>query len=80
MSYKKNIKIFKIKENINLPLAESIDRCAKCSIGDFLVCFDGNEVYVKDWNNPSDAQFSLLANKLNFFEINKSIFEPVYTD
>lgn len=77
MNYNEEIKIFRIKDNINLPLASNPNKITNSSIGDLLVCWDNKNVYVKNWDNPNDASFSLLLNNLAFIEANEHFFENI---
>lgn len=71
-----HVKIFEIRENINLPLAENPDKCSNAGIGDHLLCFDGVHVYAKAYDKGKDA-FTLLLNDLKFIEMNPRIFDKI---
>ena len=74
MGYRKTIEIFKIKDNISLPLAENPAICANSNIGDYVVCWDGENVWARDWTDNETDQFVLLQNNLEFIKLNPSIF------
>jgi hypothetical protein len=77
MSYRKEIKVFKLSSNINLPIKSNPNKCANCCIGDLLISYDGVNVYAKDWDDNQEDSFVLLLNDLNFIEINKHFFECI---
>lgn len=75
MKYRNEIKVFKIKENINLPIKSNPNKTANCGIGDLIISYDGKNVYAKDWNDDQEESFVLLLNDLNFIEQNNYFFE-----
>lgn len=77
MDYRVEIKVFKVKDSINLPMANNPQNIANCDIGDLLVCYDGKSVYAKDWNDTEDKSFVLLLNDLSFIEANKHFFDYI---
>ena len=77
MSYRNEIKVFKLKDNINLPIKSNPNKTANCSIGDLLVSYDGKNVYAKDWDDDQDDSFVLLLNDLDFIEANEHFFDCI---
>ena len=77
MKYRRDIKIFRLKEDINLPLQHNPNKVANCNIGDLLICYDGNNVYCRDRNENDEGNYSLLLNDLRFIEVNKLLFEEI---
>lgn len=39
--YRNEIKVFELKDNINLLMKSNPNKFANCNIGDLLVCYDG---------------------------------------
>lgn len=74
MSYRNEIKVFELKDNINLPIKSNPNKIANCNIGDLLVSYDGKNVYAKDWDDNQDDSFVLLLNDLAFIEANEPFF------
>ena len=78
MSYRSEIKVFKLKENISLPIKSNPNNIANCSIGDLLVSYDGENVYAKDWGDDGkEKSFVLLLNNLGFIEANEHFFDCI---
>ena len=78
MEYTKNIRIFRLINNINLPLAENPNEIVECNIGNLIICYDGNNVFAQDWGISNlGTNMSLLAINLKFIEINNEIFEEL---
>lgn len=77
MNYRNEIKVFVLKDNINLPIKSNPNYIANCDIGDLLICYDGKNVYVKDWDDEQDESFVLLLNDLSFIEANKRFFDCI---
>ena len=77
MSYRNEIKVFKLRDNINLPIKSNPNKTANCSIGDLLVSYDGKNVYAKDWDDDQDDSFVLLLNDLAFIEANEHFFDCI---
>lgn len=77
MSYRQEIKVFVMRQDINLPIKSDPSKIAMTGIGDLLVCYDGQKVYAKDWCNNGDPSFVLILNDLSFIEANKHIFELI---
>jgi hypothetical protein len=75
--YRKEIKVFVLKDNINLPIKSEPIKVANCSLGDLLVCYDGKNVYAKDWDDNQKESFVLLLNDLSFIEANKHFFDCI---
>ena len=75
--YRNEIKIFKLKENINLPIKSNHNKTANCNIGDLLISYDGKNVYAKDWDDNEEESFVLLLNDLVFIESNEHFFECI---
>jgi hypothetical protein len=78
--YRKEIKVFVLKDNINLsikgdPIKGEPIKVANCTLGDLLVCYDGKNVYAKDWDDTQKESFVLLLNDLSFIEANKHFFD-----
>jgi hypothetical protein len=77
MSYRKNIRIFKIIDNIGLPLAEKPATFANCGIGDHLICDDEKHVYCRNWNDDDPNEFVLLNLTLDFIISNYDVFASI---
>jgi len=77
MSYKIQVSVYKIKDNINLPLASNPQEIANSSIGDLIICF-GGDVYAQEWNNDNtQGNFVLLLNDIDFINANEQLFENI---
>ncbi len=74
MDNRKEIKVFEIKDNVNLPIKSNPNKTANFSIGDLMVCYDGENVYAKDWVDGDEPSFVLLLNNLAFIEANPHLF------
>lgn len=74
MEYILDLKIFEINKAIKLPIASNPKTVVDCSIGDFIVCFDGKHVYAKDHDNSGKESFVLLLIGLDFIEANHKYF------
>ena len=72
-----DIKVFRLKQEINLPIKSEPDEIAECSVGNLLVCWDGKNVYAKDCVGGANDIYSLLLNDLAFFEVNEAFFENI---
>ena len=82
MSYTQKIKIFRLRTEINLPLAENPNEMANCEVGDLLVSCDGEHVFARDRDisdndSVDDKNMSLLSIRLSFVEINDLFFEDL---
>ena len=77
MNYRKEIKVFKLKESISLPIESNPERVVNCNVGDLLVSYDGKNVYAKDWTDNEEESFVLLQNNLGFIEANKHFFDCI---
>ncbi len=77
MEYEKRIRIFEIKDNINLPIARNPKETANCGIGDKLISFDDAFVYAKNWTDEAEFQYVLLSFNFAFVVLNKSLFEEI---
>jgi helix-turn-helix protein len=75
MSLKK-IEIYKIKENINIPLKENINLMSNHSIGDHIVIID-NEVWIKYWDNNIKEQYALVHCFPEFIRVNEYFFDLI---
>lgn len=69
------VKIFRIKDNINLPLKSNPNEVADCNIGDHLICIDGKNVYARHW--LKEDGYILLLQDLKFIELNTNFFEKI---
>ena len=76
MRYEKHIEIYVIKDNINIPLASNPTLMSNCSIGDYVVIFD-NFVWVRDWNDEREEQYSESVFHPEFVRANTTIFDRV---
>jgi hypothetical protein len=74
MSFIKDIEIYKLKENLRTPLAESPTEIANNGIGDLIVIFD-NVVWVRNWNDAHKNEFVRAVYSAEFVRINEFIFE-----
>ena len=71
------IKVFKLKDNINLPISSHPSTTANCCIGDLLISYDNKHVYAKDWTSAGEPSYVLLLNELSFFESNPTLFDNI---
>jgi hypothetical protein len=74
MPYKKNIEVYEQIANFRTPLAETTNKIADCNIGDFVIIIN-NEVWVRNWNNDNENEFSLAVYSPAFVRINTEIFK-----
>jgi hypothetical protein len=74
MSYEKNIEIYKLIANFNIPLASNPTQKANDNIGDLIFIFD-DQVWIRDWNDDREEQFALAVYSPEFVRMNPSIFE-----
>ena len=74
---KKIIRIFKIIDNIKLPIANNPNEMANCSLGDNVITFDEKTVYAKNWNNETNHEYVLLSINFEFVKVNKQFFEEI---
>jgi hypothetical protein len=77
MEERLDIKVFKMVMDVNLPLARNANITASTGIGNLLVCFDGKNVYAKDYVEGKDPAFELLLNDLTLIEANPHLFERI---
>jgi hypothetical protein len=72
--YRKKAEIYKIKENIKIPLAENPSKMANSNIGDYVMIID-EKVWVVDWQDDKNKELFALANiNPDFIRLNDSIF------
>ena len=77
MEYSKTIRIFEIKDNINLPTANNPNEMANCSLGDKIITFDEKSVYAKNWSDDNLHEYVLLAINFEFVRVNKQFFNEI---
>ena len=74
MAYEKNIEIYKIKGDLNTPLASNPSTPASCGVGDIIIIFD-DEVWVRNWNDECPNQFAKAVYNPDFVRMNLNIFD-----
>jgi len=77
VEYNLEIKVFELREKVNLPLAEDPEKIANMDSGDILVCFDGIKVFAKNWNTDGTKSFAMLLNDITFIEANPTFFRNI---
>jgi hypothetical protein len=77
MEYTKTIRIFEIKDNINLPTASNPNEMANCSLGDKIITFDEKSVYAKNRSDDNNNEYVLLSLNFEFVKINKHFFNEI---
>ena len=78
----KNIRIYKLIADINIPLASDNNEVIDCEPGDLLISFDGENVYVRDRGLSSldkelGNNMSLSSMRLSFLQLNTQFFEEL---
>ncbi|MFA5207507.1 MAG: hypothetical protein WC428_02505 [Candidatus Paceibacterota bacterium] len=74
MAYEKNIEIYKIKGNFNVPLASNPNQIAESGANGFLIIID-DDVFVQDWNAQRTEQFAKANFNATFVKLNPAIFD-----
>lgn len=68
------IEIYKIKENFNSPLERDHNKIASSGIGDYLLIIN-DEVWIRNWDDSKEDNFSKVVYSADFVRINPAIFE-----
>jgi len=78
MGYRKNIEIYQIKDNIQLPLASNPSKMANLNIGDYVIIED-NKVWITDCVEDKNKElFALSSINPAFIRYNDTLFNKEF--
>ena len=75
MKYEEEIRVYKLKFDINIPLAENPNECADIEVGDVVVAI-GMEVFVTDRALKNGVMSKAVVNR-DIFDANTKFFEKL---